>query len=227
MPKKYQKKDILVIGLGHFGEAIVDSLLARNQKVSVVDKNEDRIMKYTSKVEFARIADTRDEDTLRSIGVKNFDHVVVAIGSSIEGSIITTLLLKAIGIKNITVKASNAYHEQALLTLGIPKENVIRPEAEAGRRIAHSIACPVVSDYIPLEGDDYGLVELKSINTVLTGKYIKDLNIRNNWNVNIVAIKRNDEIIIPSGDHLIERKDSLIVIGQNADIIKFEQFLET
>lgn len=219
----HHRKEILVIGLGRFGRSLVDTLIARDQRVSVVDISEAKINKIASKCEFAKVCDTRDEDTLKMLGVTNFDHVVVAIGSSIESSIITTLLLKDMGIKNLTIKVSSKQHRQAILKLGIPSTNVITPEHEAGERSAHSIACPIVADYISLEGGMYGIVELFPGNSKLTGLNIKESNIKKTYNVNIVAIKRNNQIIIPDGTTNIEQNDSLIIIGDNQSIIRFEQ----
>ncbi|MGL4382598.1 MAG: potassium channel family protein, partial [Bacilli bacterium] len=167
-------KDVLVIGLGRFGMAVVNTLLERNQKLTVVDNNEEKINSIASRCEYAKVCDTKNEDVLKQLGVTNFDHVVVAIGSSIESSIITTLLLKDLGVENITVKASNKQHYQALLKLGVPERNVIMPEVEMGEKVAHMISCPIVADSFELEGESHSIVELHPQKFFLTGMAIKD-----------------------------------------------------
>lgn len=216
-------KDILVIGLGRFGTSIVETLLARNQKVTVVDMSEEKVSRIANRCEFVKVCDTRNENTLRQLGASNFDHVVVAIGSSIESSIITTLLLKDMGIDNLTVKASNRQHQQAILKLGVPYNQVILPEHEMGQKIAHSIANPFVADYVSLEGDRFGIVELHPQKSSITGLALKDCNIKDDYNVNIAAIKRGNSVLVPDGNTIIEETDSLIIIGDNESIINFEQ----
>lgn len=221
------QKDILVIGLGRFGQSVVDKLLERGEIVDVVDVNEKVINKYADRVNAARIADTRDESTLEALGVANYDHIVVAIGQNIESSIITTLLLRDMDVTNITVKASSNRHAQALYKLGLSEHNVISPESEAGIRAAHSISCPIVADYIPLLDYKHGLVELYPGNAKLIGKTIRELDLGKRFNVNIVAVKSLDTVDIQGPDYQITGIDSLIIVGDNDAILRFEKYLMT
>ncbi|MDF9867407.1 trk system potassium uptake protein TrkA [Bacilli bacterium PM5-3] len=218
-------KDVLVIGLGRFGSSIVETLLEKKQRVTVVDMSEQRINKFSRRAEYAKVCDTRNEEVLEQLGVNNFDHVVVAIGSSIESSIITTLLLKDMGVNNITVKASNFQHKSALLKLGIAPGNIIMPEHEMGHKVALTITVPIVADYVSLIGKKYSIIETFPNKTSLSGHNIKDLDIKRKFNVTIAAIKRDDEVIIPDSNTIIGDNDSLIVIGEDGALNNFEQIL--
>lgn len=218
-----ESKDVLVIGLGRFGASVVNRLIELNQRVTVVDIDEKRVAKYASIAEYAKVCDTRDEKVLAQLGVNNFDHVVVAIGSSVEASIITTLLLKDMGIENITVKASNSLHRAAIEKLGVSKSNIIMPEAELGQKIAQTIAVPIVADYVDLLGEKFSIIEMYPKLTSLTGKTFRESDVKQKHNVMICAIRRNDEVIIPDGETRILEEDSLIVIGEKEALAKFEQ----
>lgn len=216
-------KDILVIGLGRFGSSVVVKLLDLDQRVTVVDVDEKQVNRFASIVEYAKVCDTREEAVLKQLGVNNYDHIVVAIGSSIESSIITTLLLKDMGVENITVKASNLQHQTALEKIGINKSNIIMPELEMGEKTAQTIAVPIVADYVNLSGNKFSIVELYPKKTDLTGRQLAEINLKQKFNVNICAIRRGDEMIIPKGDTTIVEEDSLIVIGENECLETFEK----
>ncbi|MDR3214831.1 MAG: TrkA family potassium uptake protein [Bacilli bacterium] len=220
-----ETKDVLVIGLGRFGSAIVRKLLDLKQRVTVVDVNEHQVNRFASIVEYAKVCDTREEAVLRQLGVNNYDHVVIAIGSSIEASIITTLLLKDMGVNNITVKAKNDQHQAALQKLGIPSNNIIMPEREMGEKTAQTIAIPIVADYVNLLGNKFSIIELFPRKTVLSGHSLAEINIKSKYNVNICAIRRGDELIIPNGETIITEQDSLIVIGEGKYLEKFERLI--
>lgn len=219
-------KDILVIGVGKFGSAIIETLLDNQQRVTIVDISEERISRYANRCEFAKVCDTRNEDVLEQLGVTNFDYVVVAIGSSIESSIITTLLLKDMGVENITVKANNNQHRAALEKMGIPKSKIVMPEFELGEKVGMTIAFPIVADYVSLLGEKYGLIELFPKKTLLSNKRLGDMQIKEKYNVMIAAIKRDEEIILPNRDTIIGENDSLIVIGEDSSLTKFEKALQ-
>jgi trk system potassium uptake protein TrkA len=218
-------KNILVIGLGRFGSAVVDSLLEMEQNVSVVDIDEKSVERYASKVDFAKVCDTREEEVLEQLSVNNFDYIVVAIGYSIESSIITTLLLKGMGVKEIIVKAKNKQHKAALSKLGITKDYIIMPEFESGEKLALLLSYPVISEHINLLGGKYGLIELYPRNTFYTNKTINEINFIRNYNVAVIVIKRDNELILPESDTLILENDSLIIVGQNDALESFEELL--
>ncbi|TFE00304.1 potassium channel family protein [Jeotgalibacillus salarius] len=214
------KKEFVVIGLGRFGGSIVRELVEQGMEVMAIDKFEDKVDEYSTIATHAVVADSTDEAALRSLGIRNFDHVIVAIGDDIQASILTTLMLKEIGVKRITVKAQNDYHEKVLERIGADK--VVHPERDMGKRIAHNIVSNNVLDYLELS-DEHSIVEIVA-NNLLIGNSIIELDIRAKYGINIVAIKRGDDIIVsPQANDVIRKDDILIVIGADNDINRFEK----
>lgn len=214
------KKEFAVIGLGRFGGSICRELIVQGMEVLAIDHDEDRVNEFASIASHAVIGDTTDESVLKSLGIRNFDHVIVAIGDDIQASILTTLILKELGVSNITVKAQNDYHEKVLLKIGA--DHVVHPERDMGRRIAHKIASNNVLDYLELS-DEHSIVEIVASNK-LDGKSLIDLDIRAKYGINIVAFKRGSEIIVsPHATETIQTNDILIVIGADQDISRFEK----
>ncbi|MGE6487832.1 potassium channel family protein [Paenisporosarcina sp. NPDC076898] len=214
------KKEFVVIGLGRFGGSIVRELIEQGADVMAIDKFADRVDEFASIATQAIVADTTDESVLKSLGIRNFEHVIVAIGEDIQSSILTTLMLKEIGVNKITVKAQNDYHEKVLRKIGA--DQVVHPERDMGIRIANNIMTNNVLDYLELS-DEHSIMEIKA-NEILAGSTLIDLDIRAKFGINIVAIKRGAEILVsPQADEEIQINDVLIVIGADADIIRFEK----
>ncbi|MBZ5748775.1 MULTISPECIES: potassium channel family protein [Metabacillus] len=216
------KKEFAVIGLGRFGGSICQSLSEEGLEVMAIDVDEDKVNEFANIASHAVVGDTTDETVLKSIGIRNFDHVIVAIGDNIQASILTTIILKELGVKDITVKATNDYHEKVLSKIGA--DRIVHPERDMGRRIAHKIVSNNVLDYLELS-DEHSIVEIVA-NHRLHGHSIIDLDIRAKYGINIVAIKRNKDIIVsPQAIEIIQKNDILIVIGADADISRFEKRL--
>ncbi|AVM23640.1 potassium channel family protein [Bacillus pumilus] len=214
------KKEYAVIGLGRFGGSICKALSEEGLEVMAMDMNEDRVNEYAKIASHAVIGDSTDESVLKNLGIRNFDHVIVAIGENIQASILTTIMLKELGVKMVTVKAQNDYHEKVLNKIGA--DRIVHPERDMGRRIAHKIISNNVLDYLELS-DEYSLIEIVA-NSRLAGHSLLDLDIRARYGINIVAIKRGKEVIVsPLADEMIQKEDVLIVIGSVADIGRFEK----
>ncbi|WP_167403845.1 TrkA family potassium uptake protein [Bacillus sp. EKM104P] len=214
------KKEYAVIGLGRFGGSICKALSEEGLEVMAMDMNEDRVNEYAKIASHAVISDSTDESVLKNLGIRNFDHVIVAIGENIQASILTTIMLKELGVKMVTVKAQNDYHEKVLNKIGA--DRIVHPERDMGRRIAHKIISNNVLDYLELS-DEYSLIEIVA-NSRLAGHSLLDLDIRARYGINIVAIKRGKEVIVsPLADEMIQKEDILIVIGAVADIGRFEK----
>ncbi len=214
------KKEFVVIGLGRFGGSIVRELVEQGADVMAIDKFADRVDEFASVATQAIVADTTDESVLKSLGIRNFEHVIVAIGEDIQSSILTTLMLKEIGVNKITVKAQNDYHEKVLRKIGA--DQVVHPERDMGIRIANNMMTNNVLDYLELS-DEHSIMEIKA-NEILAGSTLIDLDIRAKYGINIVGIKRGEDILVsPQADEKIQINDVLIVIGADADIIRFEK----
>ncbi|MFD1172072.1 potassium channel family protein [Oceanobacillus picturae] len=216
------KRDYAVIGLGRFGGSICRELSMEGMEVLVIDNDEDKINEYKNIASHAVIADATDEASLKELGIKNIDHVIVAIGDNIQASILTTVILTDLGIKKITVKAQNDYHEKILNKIGA--DNVVHPERDMGKRIAHNIISNNILDYLELS-DDHSIVEVKA-GEKMVGKTLIDLDIRANYGCNVVAIKQGKDInVSPAAEDILVEEDVLIVIGSDKDISRFEKNL--
>jgi trk system potassium uptake protein len=214
------KKEFVVIGLGRFGGSLVKELIDQGADVLAIDKFSERVDDYATIATQAVIADTTDDNVLKTLGLQNFEHVIVAIGEDIQSSILTTIMLKEIGVKRITVKAQNDYHEKVLKKIGA--DHVIHPERDMARRLATSIMSNTILDFIELS-DEHSIAEIQA-NDILAGNTLGDLDVRAKYGLNIVAIKRDDQIIVsPQAQEEIQQDDLLILIGADADITRFEK----
>ena len=213
-------KDYAVIGLGRFGGSIVRELRVLEMDVLAVDVDENRVNEFIDIATQAVIGDTTDETVLKDLGLGNFDNVIVAIGDNIQSSILTTLLLKDIGVKSVTVKAQSTYHARVLEKIGA--DYVVHPERDMGRRIAHKMMSSSVLDYIELS-NEYSVVEYLA-GKKLAGRSILELDIRAVYGISIIAIKRGTDILVSPDPNLeIERDDILIAIGEDSDLTAFEK----
>nr|MDH3076799.1 Ktr system potassium transporter KtrC [Bacillus velezensis] len=214
------RKEFAVIGLGRFGGSICKALSEEGLEVMAMDIDEDKVNEYAKIASHAVIGDSTDESVLKNLGSRNFDHVIVAIGENIQASILTTLILKELGVNTITVKAQNDYHEKVLAKIGA--DHIVHPERDMAKRIAHNIVSNNVLDYLELS-DEHSIVEIVA-NSRLAGNTLLDLDIRAKYGINIVAIKREKEVIVsPLATEMIQKEDILIVIGSLTDISRFEK----
>ncbi|MEC1178764.1 TrkA family potassium uptake protein [Metasolibacillus meyeri] len=212
------KKEFVVIGLGRFGGSIVRELMSLGANVMAIDSMRERVDEYASIATQAVVADTTDESVIKSLGLWNFEHIIVAIGENIQASILTTLILKEHGVPQITVKAQNDYHEKVLRKIGA--DFVVHPERDMGIRIANNMMSTNVLDYLELS-DEYSIMEIKASDKI-AGYNLIDLNIRAQYGINIVGIKRGATIIVsPVPQDPILLGDVLLVIGADVDINRF------
>jgi trk system potassium uptake protein TrkA len=213
------KRQFAVIGLGRFGSSVAKTLSKMNFEVLAIDDREDRIQEMSAIVTHAVQADSTDEEALRAMGIRNFDVVVVAIGEDIQASILTTLILKEIGIPTIVVKAVNELHGKVLKKIGADK--VIYPERDMGQRVAHHLISSNILDHIELSAD-YSIVEI-SVSNQMVGKSLRQLDIRAKYGCNVIAIKQQEKLIIPpSGEDPLKPEDVLVIVGNNENLQTFE-----
>lgn len=156
---------------------------------------------------------------MRSLGIRNFDVVVVAIGQDIQASILTTLILKDMGVARIIVKAQNELHGKVLHKIGADK--IIYPERDMGLRLAHHLISPNILDFIELS-EDHSIAEILATEGMI-GKSLKGLNLRARFGCNVMAIKKGTAMnISPNADDLIQPEDILVVVGKNKDLKSLE-----
>ncbi|WP_216828551.1 potassium channel family protein [Alkalihalobacterium elongatum] len=214
------RKQFAVIGLGRFGGSVCKELYKMGHDVLAIDTNEDKVNEFTNFSTHTVIANATEESTLQSLGIRNFDYVIVAIGENIQSSILCTLLLKEMGVQNVWVKAQNDYHHKVLEKIGA--DRIVHPEKDMGIRIAQHLVSEKIIDYIELS-DEYSIVELLATEKVANRSLIQ-LDIRAKYGCTILAFKRKEEVIVsPLPDDLIHLNDILIVIGHKNDLKRFEE----
>ncbi|WP_425061234.1 Ktr system potassium uptake protein A [Sporomusa carbonis] len=213
-------KQFAVIGLGRFGTSVATALYKLGYEVLAIDSDEERVQKFSDEVTHVVQADTTDENSLKALGIRNFDVVVVAIGEDIQANTLTTLLLKDLGVKYIVAKARNELHGKMLSKIGA--DRIVYPERDMGLRVAHNLVSTNVLEYIELS-PDLSIVEVTAPKS-LVGQSLAEANLRVKYEVNVVAIKRGEEVIVPPlPDEKIKTGDILICVGQTKGIQKLEE----
>lgn len=209
------KKQYVVIGCGRFGQSVAIKLTELGCEVMVVDDNEDIIQNIASKVTYAVQADATDENAIKALGIRNFDVAIVTIGSNIQSSILVTLLVKELGVKNIVAKAQNPSHAKVLYKIGANR--VVFPEKEMGIKIAKNLVSGNILEFIDL-APDYSIMEI-GMKSEWIGKNLIEIEMRKNYQISVIALKRGNEIDINVGaDKTLLKDDVLIVIGHNEDL---------
>lgn len=217
------KKQYVIIGLGRFGTSVAQTLYNLGNDVLAVDSDEETVQNIADTVTHAVQADATDENSLRAIGIRNFDVAVVSIGENIQASIMATLLLKELGVGYVITKANNAMHAKVLMKIGA--DRVVFPEKDMGLRVAHNLVSSNILEYIELSSD-YSIAEFISPNDWV-GKDLIGLNVRAKFGINVVAIKRNNEIdVSPSANEKIESGDIIVAIGSIEDLNKLENIIK-
>ena len=215
-------KQFLVIGLGRFGTSIAKTLYNLGNDVLGVDINEEIIQNLADSLTHVVQADATDENTLKALGVSNFDVSIVSIGNDIQASILVTLILKELGVKYVVAKALNHLHGKVLYKIGA--DRVVFPERDMGVRVAHNLVSSNILDYIELS-PTFSIVEISSI-AEWNNKSLKKLDMRAKYGLNVMAIKRDGDVIVsPHGNEVIKPDDVLVVVGENKDIETLEKYI--
>ena len=214
-------KSVLLIGLGRFGRHMAEKLKELHHEVLAVDRNEDRVNDILPLVTNAQIGDSTNEQFIASLGVRNFDLCVVAIGDDFQSSLETTALLKENGAPFVLSRAARDVHAKFLLRNGA--DDVIYPEKQMAIRTAVRYGNDNVYDYVQLTGD-HSIYETPTPAS-WDGKTIVELQVRQRYHINILAVKRGDVLEpLPSADHVFRAGESLLILGSNSDIEKFLHF---
>ncbi len=205
----------IVLGLGKFGRGIVSTLVDAGMDVLAVDRDPDVVQEVAKIATHTVKADVRDLHALNALGLNNFDVVVVAMSSDTEASLISVMVAKEKGCKFVLAKASNKIQKDILEKVGA--DRVVFPEKEMGEKIAKSLMDSSIIDYINLS-DKFSIAEVAPLKKWV-GQTLIESNIRQKFDLNIVAIKRSSKIVVnPRPTEKIELGDILVVIGDNADI---------
>jgi trk system potassium uptake protein TrkA len=215
-------KQIAVIGLGRFGYSLAVTLSKLNVEVLAVDVEEGPVKAVSNEVTSAVQADATDMSVLMELGMRNFDVVVVGM-SGFEASLMTTLHLKELGVNRVVVKAASDVHGKILNQLGA--DSIVFPEKDMGERVAFSLVSGSVIDHIEL-ADNYTVAEIVIPNRI-AGRTLRNLNIRNEYGLTVMAIKRSNKVNVRfSPDEPLLEGDVLVVIGETQGVHRLDAEFE-
>lgn len=210
-------KSVLVIGLGRFGTALAETLGMLGIEVMAVDVDQALVDQWADKIPHVRVADATTGAVLSQLGAASFDAVVVAIGTDIEASVLSTAALFDVGVPNIWAKAITSEHGRILERVGA--HHVVFPEKEMGERVAH-IVTGQVDDYFPLD-DGFVLAELKAPDEFI-GKRLADTDLRAKHQVTVVCIKPDGgTYTYATADTVVGDGDELVIAGSVESVDRF------
>lgn len=224
-------RQFAVIGLGRLGSAVARTLIEQGHQVLAIDIKKEPVQEVSEFAAYSIQLDATDEKALRSVGIDEVDAAVVSTGANLEASILITLILKEIGVKEIVVKAVSAEHSRVLERVGATK--VIFPERDMGIRIANSLISPQIIEHISLS-KKYSILEIPAPEEFI-GRSLGKLNVRAKYGINIIAIKKKTSID-KEGKHMeedtvnaslqaedvVQRGDNLVIVGSNESIEKLK-----
>ena len=217
------RKQIAVLGLGRFGASVARTLVEQGHEVLGIDADADLVDQFSDLLTHTMVADCTDEAALRSLGLRNMDAAVVAIGHDVQASILATVLLKEIGVPLVVAKAAGDLHGRTLAKVGADK--VVYPERDMGARVAHSLLTGAVTDYIELS-PEITIMEMAAPERIV-GKTLRDLNLRARFGLNVMAIKKGEQInAAPLATDGVDSGDVLVLLGSNDSVRRLERMLQ-
>ncbi len=218
-------RQFAVVGLGRFGSSVAETLSAKGCQVLAIDTDEEKVQDLSDTVAQAVCVNATDEKALKAVGIDSVDVAIVSVGGNIESSILITLVLKEIGIKEVIAKAVTTDQGKVLEKVGA--DRVVFPERDMGIRIANALTSPKVSEHIDLSSE-CSIIEIQAPEEFVD-KSLKQLNLRVEFGLNIVAIKSTDskgeEVVnpTPAADYKIRPQDKLMIVGPNENIEKLKK----
>lgn len=205
-------KQFAVIGLGRFGQSLTQELTRIGHEVLAIDLNEEKVNDAIDYSTHAVQADSMDEQVLKALGIRNFDAVIVAIGENIQSNILTTIVLKELGVKKVISKSRNSMHGKVLEKIGA--DIVIYPERDMAIKLARSLVSQNFLEQINLSSD-YSIIETFTPQ-VFANKTLIEIGLRNKMGVTALAIRRGDDIIVaPGPNETMLSGDVLVALGHN------------
>jgi len=210
-------KSFLAIGLGYFGQYLATKLIELGNEVMVVDKDEDRVMRMASIVTASHIGDCQEEEVLRALGIRNYDACFVCISDDFQNSLEVTSLLKEMGAQYVVARADR--EKQAKFLISIGANEVIHTELDMAHRVAMRFSAKGAFEYIELTAE-YAIFEIATPRGWIA-KSVKDVNVRMEYNINIIGIKAEGNIVpLTKACHIFSENEHLIVAGSQKDVLR-------
>jgi trk system potassium uptake protein len=216
-PKIKRSDNVVVIGLGRFGAAVAESLVRLGHDVLGIDNDGAIVQDLADKLTHVIQADTTDADTLKRLGVSDYKHAVVGIGTNIEASLLTTLALSEVGVPDIWAKAINPNHGRILSRTGA--HHVVFPEVDMGERVAHLVTGQLI-DFIAFD-DDFSIAKVRAPASV-SGVSLGSAGLRTRYGVTVIGIKpAGAEFTYTNADTVLTAGDVIIVSGPVSNVERF------
>ena len=212
-------KSFCIIGLGRFGRSLAQTLAAAKKEVLVIDNDEKNIEAIADSVDSAILGDCTEESVLRAAGVVDYDCVALCISENVNDSVLTTILLRELGVKYLLVRAADERHARVLEKLGA--DRIVLPETDIGRRIGLALAHEGVQQYMEFS-EDTAIVEM-DVPARWVGKTLLELDIRRKMNINVITVHKKNmrkKGISVDPNAKFAAGDAITVIGQKEDIRK-------
>lgn len=213
------KTTYAVIGLGQFGSAVCEELVSLGYDVIAIDSDGAVVKKMSAILPTVFIADSSDEEALKEVGIKDVDVAIVAFGDSLEATVLTTVLLKDLGVPQIIVRVDDPHYINIIKKIGASE--IISPQQAAGTALAHRLGSADYKDYYNLD-TRYSVVAIE-INPKFVTRTLSSLNSKNLFGVNIVLIQRNKVSFVPGGNDSIQASDKVYVVGTAKEIKAFRE----
>jgi trk system potassium uptake protein TrkA len=212
-------KRFIVIGLGNFGSGVAETLHTLNNEVVALDVHEDAVDRIAAHVTRAAVGDGRDAQVLERIGARDADGGIISTGDDITASVLSTLALRDVGVKEIYVKVISHEHARVMEKLGVTE--TVFPERDSARRLGHRISSRTLLNYIEL-GTDFGMQEM-AVPDAWVGKTLRQLQLPRKFGVSVIAVHDvlTDEMKpVPDPDAVLKESDTLLVAGTTKNLAR-------
>jgi len=216
--RSFHSANVAVIGLGRFGSALATELMNSGHQVLGIDSDDRIVQSLSTVLTHVVSADTTDEDNLRELGIADMDSAVVAIGADLEASILTASLLLQLGVKQVWAKANSTSHGRILKQIGV--HQVIFPEYEMGRRVAHQVSGESL-DYVHID-EDFVMVKTY-VPQVFEGMLLSEAKIRASFGVTVVAINDGHGYKPAFPESVLKKGDTIVIAGPKGPLDQFCQ----
>lgn len=215
-----KKYPYLVVGLGRFGSAIAETLCEDGMQVMGVDCRLDLVEAMKDRITQAVQIDSMDREAMEALGIGEFDTAFVTIGGDVKASCVTTMLLRELGVRFIVAKASDEFHGRMLEKLGADK--IVYPERDMGKRVAHNLVSGNLLEYIELS-PDFSMAEILP-RTEWVGKSLLELRLRDEYGLNVVAIRSGEQINpLPGSATVVREGDIMLVVAEEKTLVRMNK----